>query len=121
MTVKVSRKMLLFEADWPLLLDRYGSHVLGYREYRECRRRFRCYLLRRLLLARILEGDKKTFSRHMDLLRARDDPATFRDFSGALIEWCYFFLTGQRHLVGRPGQQKAKSESGIVENFSRLS
>jgi glycosyltransferase involved in cell wall biosynthesis len=121
MTVKVSRKMLLFEADWPLLLDRYGGHVLGYREYRECRQRFRRYLLRRLLLARIREGDKKTFSWHMDLLRARDDPATFRDFARALVEWCYLFFTGRRHLVGRPGQRDAKSASGIVENFSGVS
>ena len=117
-TMKVSRKMLLFEADWPLLLDRYGTHVLGYREYRACRRQFRRYLLRRLLRARIQEGDKRTFSWHMDLLRARNDPATFCDFAGLLVEWCYFFLTGRRHLMGRPRQQKTKSMSSIVETFS---
>ena len=84
-TIKVSLKKRLFEADWPLLLDRYGTHFLGYREYRECRQRFRHYLLRRLLRARIREGDKRTFSWHME--RARDDPATFRDFAGVLVEW----------------------------------
>jgi hypothetical protein len=118
MTMKVSRKMLLFEADWPLLLDRYGPHVLSYREYTECRRRFRRYLLRRLLLVRILEGDKRTFNWHLDLLSAREDPATLGGFVAALAEWCYLFLSGQRHLVGRPQEYTKSQAAGIVERFS---
>jgi glycosyltransferase involved in cell wall biosynthesis len=118
MTMKVSRKMLLFEADWPLLLDRYGPHVMSYGEYAECRRRFRRHLLRRLLLARFLERDKKTFNWHMNLLRAREDPATIRDFVAALTEWCYLLLSGQRHLVGRPRQRTTIHAAGIVERFS---
>jgi hypothetical protein len=115
MTMKVSRKMLLFEADWPLLLDRYGAHVLSYGEYRECRRRFRRCLLRRLLLARSQEGDKKTFSWHMDLLRARGDPATFRDFVGALVEWCWFFLTGRRHLLDDLDNKKRNRQAASLK------
>ena len=118
MTMKVSRDMRLFEADWPLLLDRYGPYVLGYREYRECRRRFRRYLLRRILLVRLQGGDQRTFAWHMDLLRKRGDPAKLQDFAGAFLEWCYLFLTGRRHLVGRPGQQETEVVSGVVENFS---
>jgi glycosyltransferase involved in cell wall biosynthesis len=118
MTMRVSRDMKLFEADWPLLLDRYGPHVLSYREYRECRQRFRRYLLRRVLLACLRVGGRKTFAWHMDLLRKRGDPATLRDFAGALWEWCYLLLTGRRYLVGRPGQPETEVASGVVENFS---
>lgn len=118
MTMKVSRKMLLFEADWPLLVDRYGPHVLSHREYTECRRRFRRHLLRRLLLVRILEGDRQTFNWHIDLLRAREDPATLGDFVAALAEWCYLFLSGQRHLVGRPQEYIRSQAAAVIERFS---
>jgi hypothetical protein len=51
-------------------------------------------------------------------LRARDDSAAFRDatFVGALVMMLFF--AGRRHLVGRHGQQEAKSASGTVENVS---
>ena len=101
-TATVSLKMRLFDADWPLLLDRYAPHALGHHEYLECRKSFRRYFLRRLLLMRFKDGDKATFDWQLNLMRSRDDAAGWLDFADALAEWGYLALTGRRELVGRP-------------------
>jgi glycosyltransferase involved in cell wall biosynthesis len=102
-----SLKMRLFDADWPLLLDRYAAHALGHAEYLDCRKSFRRRLLRRLLLVRLKDGDKTTFDWHVNLMRSRDDAARWRDFADALAEWPLLWLTGQRARVGRPAARVA--------------
>src|SRR5262245_5937641 len=82
-----SLKLRLFDADWPLLLDRYAGYGLGHREYLDCRKSFRRHLLRRLLLLRLRDRDKTTFAWHMNLMRLRDDAPGWCDFADALAEW----------------------------------
>jgi glycosyltransferase involved in cell wall biosynthesis len=88
--------------DWLTLLDRYGPQVMTREEYAKCRRLYRRYFLRRILLARWKQGNKRLFDLQMQRLAEIDDSPDFRDFVVALLEWFYFALSGQRYRVGAP-------------------
>lgn len=90
----------LFE--WLLLLDRYAVEAMSQAEYLECRRVYRRYLLRRSLLPLLKSGNWRFLSLQMKRLAEADDAAGPLDFAGALGEWAYFAVTGQRHRVGAP-------------------
>jgi glycosyltransferase involved in cell wall biosynthesis len=101
-TVAITTKTFTSETGWLILLDRYGPQVLGFREYLECRTRYRRHLLRRLLKARFLEGNREAFTGSLQRLRDRDDAAGLLDFTDALVDWGLLALTRRRHLVGLP-------------------
>jgi glycosyltransferase involved in cell wall biosynthesis len=90
----------LFE--WLLLLDKYGPQVMTPVEYARCRRLYRRYYLRRALLASARERDLHFLRLQRSRLAVIGDAAGPTDFAGALIEWAYFAMTGQRHRVGAP-------------------
>lgn len=90
----------LFE--WLVLLDRHALTVMSQPEYLECRRLYRRYFLRRSLLRLVKHGDREFFSLQLRRLAELDDSAGIRDFAGALGEWAFFAVTGQRHRVGAP-------------------
>jgi glycosyltransferase involved in cell wall biosynthesis len=100
-------------AEWLVLLDRYGPHVLGFREYLDCRRAYRRHYLRRLLLVRWRDKDKLMFARHLRGLRERDDAASWVDFIDAMAEFFALAATARRHSVGisrrRPVTKETRS------------
>lgn len=86
--------------DWLTLVDRYGPLVMTQEEYAKCRKLYRRYFLRRMLLARWKRGDKRLFYLQMSRLAEINDAPNFADFAAALFEWGYFAVTGQRDRVG---------------------
>lgn len=86
--------------DWLTLVDRYGPLVMTQNEYAKCRKLYRRYFLRRMLLARWKRGDKRLFHLQMSRLAEINDAPNLADFISALLEWGYFAATGQRHRVG---------------------
>lgn len=101
-TATISERMQLFQTDWLLLLDRYGSYVMGYREYLDARKRFRRSFLRRLLLQCVRTRDWSLYDWHMRELKSRDDPAGPLDFAAALADWAMMQATGQRDKIAAP-------------------
>lgn len=86
--------------EWFLLLDRYGSYVMGRREYKACRQAFRRHYLRRLLVTLVKDKDKAVFDWHMRALKARDDAAGMFDFIDALVDWVRLKFTGHGADIG---------------------
>jgi glycosyltransferase involved in cell wall biosynthesis len=99
-----STKHLDYVADWLILLDRYGTYVLGHREYLKYRKAYRNYLLRRLLLRRWKLGQKDEYRLYMNELKAHDDEPGLLDFADALLDWGKYAVAGRRDRIGIPLQ-----------------
>jgi glycosyltransferase involved in cell wall biosynthesis len=115
-TSAIATKTFTNDTGWLILLDRYGPQVLGFREYLECRTRYRRHLLRRLLKARWLEGNREAFTGSLQRLRARDDAAGPLDFADALLDWGLLALMRRRHLVGLPRRPMPRHAAGLAAN-----
>jgi len=115
-TVAITTKAFTNETGWLILLDRYGPEVLGFREYLECRSRYRRHLLRRLLKERFLSGNREAFAGSLQRLADRDDAAGLLDFIDALADWGVLALTHRRHLVGLPRRHAPGHPAGLSVN-----
>jgi glycosyltransferase involved in cell wall biosynthesis len=115
-TSAITTKTFTSETSWLILLDRYGPQILGFREYMDCRTRYRRHLLRRLLKARFLEGNREAFTGSLHWLRARDDAAGLLDFVDALLDWGVLALTRRRRLVGMPLRPMPQRAAGLAAN-----
>ncbi|MET0183734.1 MAG: glycosyltransferase family A protein [Caulobacterales bacterium] len=101
-TATISERMQLFQTDWLLLLDRYGSYVMGFREYLDARRRFRHSYLRRLLLQCVRTRDFSLLRWHMRELKSRDDEVSIIDIFAAFADWAGLLVTGRKSRVAAP-------------------
>jgi hypothetical protein len=110
----VGSKHLDYIADWLILLDRYGPYVLGHREYLDCRRSYRNYLIRRLLVSRWKHRNIEEYSSCMNELDAHDDHVGVLDFVDALIDWGAYAIRGRRDLIGSPRRRPAAVKGGGI-------
>jgi|EndMetStandDraft_7_1072992.scaffolds.fasta_scaffold39288_2 glycosyltransferase involved in cell wall biosynthesis len=114
-------KHLDYAADWLILLDRYGPYVLGHREYLSCRRAYRNYLIRRLLVSRWRHGNLEEYSSCMNELDAHDDHVGALDFVGAIVDWGSYAIRGRRDEIGSPRRRPAAVKGGgVVVRRSRI-
>jgi glycosyltransferase involved in cell wall biosynthesis len=107
-------KHLDYVADWLILLDRYGPYVLGHREYLDCRRAYRNYLVRRLLISRWKHGNLDEYANCMSELDAHDDHVGAFDFLRAMVDWGTYAIRGRRDQIGSPRRRPAGVRGGGV-------
>jgi hypothetical protein len=106
-TSKVATRNLVHETCWLTLLDRYGPHVLGFRQYMECRTAYRRHLLRRMVKASIIGRSTAILATCRAQLTNAGDPVGLLDFTDAFVDWAKLALTRQRHRVGKPSPRTA--------------
>lgn len=94
------------ELDWLKLLDRYGRIVLDPAEFRKYRDAYRRHYLRRLLLMRWREGDRRVYDWHMANLEESGDRPGWPEFAYALAEWSVFTSIGYRRTAGLPWRRR---------------